>query len=265
MITKLFTWISSLLVSGSLLLSQGSPAAAVTNPSPDLPTPAAPPTQPGPAAGRRLLLALAWPFRGDPQVKRGLIEAAALVTGKDVLDVRQALVDGQSIAGFAAANGKTRDDVLDRYDALVQKALDQAVANGRLPASLAASRVAWFQEAGRQMIDQPRLTPAYPGLHQLHVALITGAVKVGGLERAQVRSDLQACQTLDGILSETGHTGQEAVDFTMQRLDAMMDRLVQNGRLSATLRQSWHDSLQAALEKMVATPGLHVAGKECSQ
>jgi hypothetical protein len=54
------------------------------------------------------------------------------------------------------------------------------------------------------------------------------------------------------------------VDFTMQRIDKLMDRLVQNGRLSSTLRQSWHDSIQAALEKMVVTPGLHVAGKECS-
>jgi hypothetical protein len=263
MITKLFTWISSLLVSGSLLLSQGSPAAAAANPTPAPQTPGLTQPQAGPAPNRRWP-ALAWPFRGDPLVKRGLVEAAALVTGKDVLDVRQALIDGQSIAGFAAANGKSSDDVLNRYEALVQKALDQEVANGRLPASLAESRAAWFQEAGRQMIDQPRLAPAYPGLHQLHVALITAAVKVGGLERAQVRTDLQACQTLDEILTRAGHTGQEAVDFTMQRLDVMMDRLVQNGRLSAALRQSWHDSLQAALEQMITTPGLHVAGKECS-
>ncbi len=264
MITKLVTWISSLLVSGSMLFGSGSPSAVSISPTPQPQSPALTQLQPGTAANRMAVLLRAWPFRGDPLVKKGLGLAAARATGKDVLDVRASLVGGQSIAEFAAANGKTSADVLAMYDEFVQNAFDQAVANGRLPASLAQSRVAWFRAAGRQMIDQPRLAPAYPGLHQLHVTIISAAVKVGGLERAQVRTDLEACQTLDQILSGAGHTGQEAVDFAMQRIDTLMDGLVQNGKLSPALRQSWHDGIQSALEKMVTTPGLHVAGKECS-
>jgi hypothetical protein len=263
MITKIVSWISSLLVSGSLLFSPANSPAAVS-PTSQPQSPALIQPQPGTAVDHPAVLARAWPFRGDPLVKKGLGLAAARATGKDVLDVRTALAGGQSIAQFAAANGKTSANVLAMYDEFVQKAFDQAVSKGRLPASLAQSRIAWFQAAGRQMIDQPRLAPAYPGLHQLHVAIIGAAVKVGGLERAQVRTDLEACQTLDQILSGAGHTGQEAVDFAMQRIDPLMDGLVQNGKLSPGLRQSWHDSLQAALQKMVAAPGLHVAGKECS-
>jgi hypothetical protein len=142
--------------------------------------------------------------------------------------------------------------------------MDQAVSSGRLPASLAESRTAWYQNAGEMMVDQPGLRPAFPGLHQLHVTLITAAVRTSGMERSQIRDQLKTCQTLDEILKESGHSGQEAADSTLSWLDERLDRLVQAGKLSEEQKGDWHQTLQAALANMVITPGVHVAGKECT-
>jgi len=205
-----------------------------------------------------------WPFKGDPAVKRGLVWAVADVTSQRPLAVVTALRNGKSIAEVAQLAGRSSDDVLAEFDARIKDVFDQAVKNGKLPASLAQSRVAWFQAAARQMMNQPGLVPAYPGLHQLHVAIILASMKVAGLERDPVHTDLQACQTLDEILAANGHTGQEAVDLAMQRIDGLMDNLVADGKLSQAQRASWHAAINTALEQMVKTPGLHVAGKECS-
>jgi hypothetical protein len=206
-----------------------------------------------------------WPFKGDPAVKRGLGWAAAVVTSQRPLAVVKALKDGSSIAEIAQQAGRSTEDVLAEFDARIKDVFDQAVKNGKLPASLAQSRVAWFQAAARQMVNQPGLVPAYPGLHQLHVAIILASMKVAGLERAPVVTDLKACQSLDEILAANGHTGQEAVDLALQRIDGMMDNLVADGKLSQAQRDSWHTGINTALEQMLKTPGLHVAGKECSQ
>jgi hypothetical protein len=194
-----------------------------------------------------------------------LVLAAVSATGLSPVSFLRGLQAGKSISEIADSSGKTAADVLDVYDETVEFIFNQAQKNGRLPASLAQSRIDWYEGAARQMIDQPGLTPAYPGLHELHVALITAAVRVGGLDRTTVRDELKTCKSLDEILKESGHTGGEVVDAAMQRLDMALDRLVASGKLDASQKQSWSGGIRTALENMVQTPGLHVAGKVCAQ
>lgn len=206
-----------------------------------------------------------WPYRGDPGVRRGLIGAAALATDQRPRQIVEQMREGQSIADVAAAAGKTKEDVLAIYDAEVDRRIDEAVESGRLPASMADGRKSWFKSAARQMIGQPGLNPAYPGLHELHVTIIRAATHVGEISRQEMGQELESCRTLNEILADRGHTGQEAVDIAMERINSWMDQLVEQGKLSEELRQSWRDGIEAALTAMLDTPGLHVAGKDCAQ
>ena len=96
------------------------------------------------------------------------------------------------------------------------------------------------------------------------MALISGAVKAGELERAEVRQQLEACRTLDDILADAGSSGQAAVDESMAWIGKGLERLVKAERLSQETADAWRGSIQAALEAMTDMPGLHVAGKECA-
>jgi len=205
-----------------------------------------------------------WPFRGDRPVTHGLVLVTAETTGLTGREVLAGLREGQSIAQIAEANGSGRDAILASFNAHIQTWFDKAVENGRLPESLAQGRVAWFKDVARKMVDLPGFRPAYPGLHELHVFIISGAVRVSELDRQQVREELKSCQTLDEILTANGHSGQEAVAWAMERIAQGLDKLVEAGRLSAETADSWAVDIEAALERMTLTPGLHVAGKECA-
>jgi len=235
-------------------------------PAAQSPTQAAPqPSAQAPTGSINLPRNSPWPFKGDRLVRVNLVLAAVSATGLSPVSVLQGLQSGKSISDIADSSGKAAADVLAVYDETVEFIFNQAQKNGRLPASLAQSRIDWYEGAARQMVDQPGLAPAFPGLHELHVALITAAVRVGGLDRSTVRNELKACKSLDDILKDNGHTGQEVVDAAMQRLDTALGRLVASGKLDAEQEQSWSDSIRTALENMIQAPGLHVAGKVCAQ
>jgi hypothetical protein len=69
----------------------------------------------------------------------GLVKATADVTGTQPEDVRAAVQQGQSLADYAQAHGKTADDILARLRELGQQRLDQAL------------------ERAKQLIEQPGL------------------------------------------------------------------------------------------------------------
>ena len=197
-------------------------------------------------------------------VRYGLILAAVSATGLSPVDVLSALDNGSSVADIAGSAGLSVEDVLNVYDDTVEYFFKRSVENGRLPEELAQSRIFWYQEVGRQMVDQPGLKPPFPGLHELHQAIILAAVKVGDLDRDQVREGLKNCQSLENILVEDGHTGQEAVDYAVERISSLLDRGVDAGKLTDGQAEDWLASITSALEEMVKTPGLHIAGQQCS-
>jgi hypothetical protein len=201
---------------------------------------------------------------GDDLVRQGLTSAAVSAAELRPVEVLDGLEAGQSIAEIAEANGASTEKVLAVYDETVAYLFDRAVENGRLPQSLAEGRIAWYQAVGRLMIDQPGLEPAFPGLHQLHVAIIAAAIRAGEVDRWEVQAGLHDCQSLEAILAENGTDGQEAVDLAMGWASRLLDRGEQSGQLTAGQRQEWEASIQTAFEQMIATPGLHRAGKECA-
>lgn len=265
MFTKIISLIAS-IVMGLTTSIGGLSASSLPVPSAQSPIQAAPlPSAQAPTGSANLPRNGPWPFKGDRLVRANLVLAAVSAAGLSPVSVLQGLQGGESISEIAGSSGKSAADVMAVYDETIEFIFDQAQKNGRLPASLAQSRIDWYEGAARQMVGQPGLAPAYPGLHELHIALITAAVRVGGLDRATVRDELKACKSLDGILKESGHTGQEVVEAAMQRLDMALERLAASGKLDAAQKQSWSDSIRTALENMIQTPGLHVAGKVCAQ
>ena len=213
-------------------------------------------------ASRRKILRPPGPV--DEMVRYGLILAAVSATGLSPVDVLSALDNGSSVADIAGSAGLSVEDVLNLYDDTVEYFFKRSVENGRLPEDLVQSRISWYQEVGRQMVEQPGLKPPFPGLHELHQAIILAAVQVGDLNRDQVREGLKNCQSLEDILVENGHTGQEAVDYAAERIDGLLDRGVKAGKLTDAQAEGWLASITSALEEMVKTPGLHIAGQQCS-
>ena len=263
MITKILTLIASSLAGFTMMFS--SPGAtlaqldALQGPeTPELGTW----RPPSPPDFNRLR---DWLYRGDPRVREGLVLATVSATSLRPLEVIQALEDGQSILGIAESAGSSSAEVLSIYNETAEHLIERAVENGRLPQSLAQIRIEWYQNVAGLMIDQPGLSPAYPGLHELNVTIITAAVRVGELTRWEVRDGLHACRSLDEILVEGGHSGPEAVEQAMRPIQFWLDKLVEQGKLSDAQRQEWEASLESTLEQMVSTPGLHVAGRECAE
>ncbi len=202
---------------------------------------------------------------GDPLVLRRLVVATANVTNQLPLQVREQLNSGKSIEAIAQAAGKSTADVLARFDAVVDIAMARATANGRLPQNAANARAAWFKQSARLQIDQPGLTPAFSGLHELHVALISAAVEVSGMPRREIRAQLETCKTLSGIVATKGRSGTDVTNTAMMHADRRLQASVDNGKLTTAQRDEWRAALQAAALNMVSTPGLHVAGKECAR
>lgn len=89
-------------------------------------------------------LAEALPHRGGHFVGRAAavatLEEAAAAIGIDVSDLRTALEDGQTIAEVASANGVDAQTVIDALVAAFNVKMDEAVANGRITAELAAEK-----------------------------------------------------------------------------------------------------------------------------
>ncbi len=203
-------------------------------------------------------------LHGDEVVIKGLAQATATVTRQRQAKVREQLKGGKSVEAIAQAAGASANDVLARFDTAVDKRMAKAVQSGRLPQSLADARAAWFKQAARLQIAQPGLSPAFPGLHELHAMVIGAAVEVSGLPRAEIRDQLKTCKTVTDIVTAKGKSGVDVANATMARVDTYLQANVANGKLAAAQRDAWRAALQTAATKMTTTPGLHVAGKQCA-
>ena len=121
MFTRAISYFSSLVVSLAMLAGSvlnGTPVQSQTQPQPPTPTQPAP-TQAAPKQRTPLLKRLAlmnWPYKGDPQVRQGLVLATVSVTGLHPVDVWNGLADGKSLADLANSKGKTAEDILAVFD-----------------------------------------------------------------------------------------------------------------------------------------------------
>lgn len=203
-------------------------------------------------------------FHGDPAVHKGLVAATAAATRQQPRLVQNQLKQGQSIEQIAQAAGSSATDVLARFDQGIDKAMRRAVANGRLPQSVADARSAWFKQSARWQIDQPSLEPAFPGLHEVHVMMISAAVRQSGIPRPTIRAALENCKNLSTIVATTGKTGTDVASDASAQADKLLDAWVAAGKLTAAQRNEWRAAFGKTAGNMINTPGLHVAGKECA-
>jgi hypothetical protein len=265
MFTHMMTFLTSVTVSGSFLIgSLILPLRYNTTAQKQTPLPVV-----DNAPGQQFDLALKrlprfWPFQGDRIVHKGLINATAEVTGLEPEEVVKSLKENKSLADIATEQGKTIDEVLAAFDKKTQEATQKAVEEGKLPESLANSRAEWFQAEARKLVILPGMRPWYPGLQELNAMIMTAAVRVSGMKRAEVRAELEKCRTLNEILVDKGKTGQDAVDQTMKFINRGLNLLLKKDRLTQAQHDEWSADISAALTKMVDMPGLLVAGKECA-
>lgn len=203
-------------------------------------------------------------FHGDPVVHNGLVAATAAATRQRPRLVRNQLKQGKTIEQIAQAAGSSAADVQARFDQGIDKAMQRAVTNERLPKSVADSRAAWFKQSARLQVDQPGLEPAFPGLHEVHVMMISAAVRQSGISRATIRSELETCKTLTTIVGSRGKTGADVANDASAQADQLLDAWVATGKLTTAQRDEWRAAFGQTATNMVNTPGLHVAGKECA-
>lgn len=204
-------------------------------------------------------------FHGDLAVRNGLVAATAAATRQRPRLVRNQLEHGKSIEQIAQAAGSSAADVLARFDQGIDRAMQRAVANERLPQSVADSRAAWFKQSARLQIDQPSLEPAFPGLHEVHVLMISAAVRQSGIARATIRAELESCKNLTTIVAIRGKTGTDVASDAIAQADKLLDAWVTAGKLTAAQRDEWRAAFGKTANNMINTPGLHVAGKECAK
>lgn len=203
-------------------------------------------------------------LHGDPLVLTGLVAAAAKTTAQPPRDIRDQLAAGQSIAGIAQEGGFSAELVLSTFDQAIDARLGRAVDRGRLPQSVATARAAWYKQSARLQLDQPGLTPPFPGLHEMHGLTIGAASRVSGIRRSELRDQLQTCAALKDIVAGSGTTADDIIAEGMHAVDVRLDAFVAAGQMTADQLAEWRPVLEKTITAMLATPGLHVAGKECA-
>lgn len=202
--------------------------------------------------------------KGDPLVRNGLVAAVAKAAAIKPAAARDELAAGASIGAIASAHGASGEAVLREFDALIDARMARAVERGRLPASVAQARAAWYKQSARLQLDQPGLSPRFPGLHEVHGLTIGAAVEATGLRRREILQRLLACATLREIAAERGVGDEALIGAARAQIDERLQPHLAGGMLSAERAGAWRAALEATAAKMIGTPGLHVAGKECA-
>ncbi len=94
------------------------------------------------------------PGRGGHGVGMLAAEKIAEAAGVTVEELHEARHDGQSLAEIAAAQGISRDTLIERLVTLAEERLAKAVAAGRLTAEQAEERKAGLEERIGTMVDR---------------------------------------------------------------------------------------------------------------
>lgn len=94
------------------------------------------------------------PGRGGHGIGMLRAEAIAEAAGVTVEELHEARHDGQSLAEIAAAEGISRETLIDRLVALAEDRIDAAVTAERLTAEQAAERKDGLQERIGTMVDR---------------------------------------------------------------------------------------------------------------
>lgn len=198
-------------------------------------------------------------------LRRGLIQAAANVTGKTPKEIVQDLKNGQSLSGILTSAGKSTQEFLEKFDDFLKSLFARIEGKTKLPDSKLQQVQTRIESAVSNLVDKNGfpLNSAFPEPMLLRQVLIRSAIQVGGLEPSAVKTGLQNCQSLNDLLVASGHTGQEAVTAAMNMLTPQLDKLLAVGKITKEQHDKLDTTLSTVLGKLVDAPGLR-PNQECT-
>lgn len=149
MLRKFFVRAGGIVAAGALAatLALGAPAPASAAATPD--TTVSAQLNNGRPGGRQQALRVV--------SVRALVRTTADLTGKEVSAVRQALVDGQSLAQFAAANGSSGDAVVKAVVDKASERISKAVTDGRISQEFADAMVKELTRKATELVNDTTL------------------------------------------------------------------------------------------------------------
>lgn len=175
---------------------------------------------------------------------RGLISAAEKVTGLSRDEIFTQLQAGQSLSQIVTAAGATDAEVIAAARTALEERLAQAVTDERLTQEQADQKLAdfdtnaptWMSSTDTQWFDRGGRGGGFghggPRGHGGSGSLIAAAETVTGLSRDEIRTDLQAGQTLSQIVTEAGATDAEVIAAARTALEERLTQAVTDERLT---------------------------------
>jgi DNA-binding FrmR family transcriptional regulator len=168
----------------------------------------------------------------------GLIQAAAEVTGLSRDEIVTQLQGGQSLSQIVTAAGSEDAAVIAAARTALEEHLTQAVSDTRITQEQADQRLADFDANAPTWMTSTELPLGRGGSlgrggHGGGAGgLIEAAVTVTGLTRDEIRTDLQAGQTLSQIVTEAGATDAAVIAAARTTLEERLTQAVTDGRLT---------------------------------
>jgi uncharacterized protein YidB (DUF937 family) len=148
---------------------------------------------------------------GGPRRPHADLGVAAEAIGVSEDDLRAALVDGQSMAEVAAANGVDAQVVVDALVADATTRIDQAVADGELDADRAEEIKANLVERITALVNGEMPLGGPGGHHRPHANLATAAEAIG-ISEDDLRAALEDGQTVAEVATANGVDPQVVID-----------------------------------------------------
>ena len=195
---------------------------------------------PGPKSGISPKSGYGFGHRGGNE----FISATASVTGLTEQEVVTELRNGKSLAQIAQGKGKTADDVIKAARTQLQDLLKQTVTNGRITQAQADAKLAQFDQAAPQVVNDTTLGlgpgrgfgpgSGFKGGFGYHDGglLVNATVSVTGLSMQEVMTDLQNGQSLAQIAQSKGKTADDVMKTARTQLQDQLKQAVTNGRIT---------------------------------
>jgi polyhydroxyalkanoate synthesis regulator phasin len=179
--------------------------------------------------------------------------AVASYLGLSESELRTQLEAGKTLAQIAAAQGKSVSGLKDVIYAEAKSKLDQAVANGKVTESEAQTMLADLKSHLDDIVNE---TGPPGGSFQVGVEIFGPAVAgYLGLSESELRTQLEAGQTLAQIAAAQGRSVDGLKDVIYAKAKSELDQAVADGKLTASQEQTMLAKLESNLDDIVNRTG----------
>lgn len=185
---------------------------------------------------------------------RGAVaHALAGELGISAQQLRGDLASGQSLASIATANGSSPATLQQSILSLLQRRLDQAVANGKLTSEQEQSRLGRANTVVGKLLATPHPFAALTRL-RVRALVLRASASYFGLSAAALRGQLGAGTTLAQLAATPGKSASQLEQYVLAALQARLGTAVSNGRLSPAREQALLTNAQQRLDTLLGLP-----------